>query len=219
MFHDSSRQRGPATVTEWMAAGVLATIIFSFFVADIAENYTPIKLSALLVLLFWIPLLVTHECGHALAAYLLDWYVGQVVIGMGRVLGRFRAGTASVEIRAIPTQGFVRSVPKNLNQPQLRSALIYFAGPGMDLAFAGMVLMVIGPDKLFTIADDYGSIVWQSLALAAAAQGILNLLPMSVGTEQGDIASDGLGIIRSLMRPDRYYAAMIGQTFDERERD
>ena len=39
-----------------------------------------------------------HEAGHAVAAAMLNWHVSQVVIGMGRLVGSFRVGTAAVEI-------------------------------------------------------------------------------------------------------------------------
>jgi hypothetical protein len=62
-------------------------------------------------------------------------------------------------------------------------------------------------------------ITWQSLALAAAAQAVLNLIPSAVWTPEGDIANDGLGIIRSFRKPDGYYAQMIGQTYNETDDD
>jgi len=41
-------------------------------------------------------------------AALLGWYVGRVVIGVGRRLAKFRVGTAVVEIRLLPLEGFVQ---------------------------------------------------------------------------------------------------------------
>jgi hypothetical protein len=217
MYVDSSRQRGPATLSEWLMGAVVLALVLGFFVAEILENYTPIKLSILLVALFWIPLLATHEFGHALAARLLGWHVVQVVIGMGRLLGRFTWGRARIELRAVPTQGFVRSRPLNLHRPRLKSALIYSAGPGMDFIMVGIVWALLGRDRLFSVVDDYGVIIGQSLALAAAAQGVMNLLPLSVASERGAVASDGLGIILSFLRSDEYYEALLHAADDVSE--
>src|SRR3954469_18126868 len=96
--------RGPATVTEWLIGGFFLAAILGLFAAELSENYTPAKLSALLVVVFWIPLLALHEGGHAVVAFLLGWRVGQIVIGMGKAVGRFRLGSASVEVRLIPIE-------------------------------------------------------------------------------------------------------------------
>ena len=73
------------------------------------------QLSALLIVVFWIPLLVLHESGHALMAAALGWHVGQIVIGMGRTVKEFRVGTALVEIRLVPVEGFVVPVQTTSN--------------------------------------------------------------------------------------------------------
>jgi hypothetical protein len=209
--------QGPLSPGQLLGSAIVAVLFLSLFTAELCTNYQPAKLSVLLVLLFWVPLLALHEAGHAVTAAALGSYVGQVVIGMGGVVSTFRVGTAVVEIRLLPLEGFVRNVPTNLHLPQLKSALIYFAGPAADLLVAGMVVLIVGWDPLLTPSQDYGMIAWQSLALAAAVQGVLNLIPQYIQTTNGFIPNDGLGIIRSFMLPDSYYASMIGWTYNERE--
>src|SRR5262245_61612787 len=129
-MYDPAPRRGPLTPGERWIYGILSVVVLGLFIGEVCHNYEPVKLSALLVVAFWIPLLALHEAGHAVVANVLGWYVGQVVIGMGRTVKRFRAGTASVEIRLLPVEGFVKCVPTDLRWPRLKSALIYFAGPG-----------------------------------------------------------------------------------------
>ena len=163
-------------------------------------------------MLFWVPLLVLHESGHALAAWLLGWHFSQMVIGVGRLIYSFRWAGALIEIRMFPVQGFILCAPTNLRRPQVKSALIYFAGPGVELLLALVVLLLVGPAQLFAQTESYWLITWQSLALAATAQALLNLIPGAVWTPRGSIANDGLGIFRSLTLPNSYYAAMIAPT-------
>src|SRR5690242_4314556 len=85
MFNPA-HQKGPVTPGERNFVVLLATVILGLFVADIVRDYEPIKLTVLLFLLLWIPLLALHEAGHALMAALLGWYVGRVVIGVGRLV-------------------------------------------------------------------------------------------------------------------------------------
>lgn len=80
-------------------------VVLGLFVAEICHDYQPVKLSALLVVLFWVPLIALHEAGHAVVASLLNWYVGQVVIGMGRLLTSFRVGTPSSRSASFRSRG------------------------------------------------------------------------------------------------------------------
>lgn len=194
-------------------------LVCGLFIAEIWRDYEPAKLSGLLAVLFWFPLLALHELGHAAAAAGLGWHVGQVVIGMGRKLITFRLGSAVIEIRAVPIEGFVKSVPTNLRQPHLKSALIYLAGPGVELVLAAVVLAAIGPARMFAKTDAYLIIALQSLALIATTQAVLNLLPHSIylsPSDQQGIPNDGLGILRSFQYPESHYARLIGQQYDPR---
>jgi hypothetical protein len=217
-MYDFGQQHRPLSPQERWAGGIFLAVLLALFTAEILHDYHPAKLSALLIVLFWIPLLALHEAGHAVAAALLNWHVDQVVVGMGRLVHAFRVGTAAVEIRLFPVEGFVRCAPRDLRRPQLKQACIYFAGPGVELLLALVILLVVGPDRLLTKTTDYLLIGWQSLAAAGAAQGVLNLIPQSLKTPRGEIPNDGLGILCSVLRPDRYYADMIRDTHPERTR-
>ena len=67
--------------------GILFTIMI---LLAIFEEYSAGRLSVILVLLFWIPMLVLHELGHAIAAHLLGWRVKEIVIGFGRELWQWQ---------------------------------------------------------------------------------------------------------------------------------
>ncbi|HZZ29353.1 MAG TPA: M50 family metallopeptidase [Pirellulales bacterium] len=195
---------------ERRAYAIFLLVILGLFAGEVCTNYAPVKLSVLLFVLFWIPLLALHESGHALMAALLGWQVEQVVIGLGRPVASFRVGSASVELKLLPLEGFARSVPRDLRLPGLKHALIYLAGPGIELLLAGAILWLVGPPQLLSHSEQYGIIVWQSLALAATVGGVLNLIPHAVQTSAGImIPNDGLGIILSLSRPASAYAGLM----------
>lgn len=209
--------RGPLSPGQIAGCLIVLALFLTLFGLEIASNFQPAKLSAVFVVLFWVPLLVLHECGHALMAALLGCHVGQVVIGMGQLVRTFRVGPAVVEWRLFPLEGFVKSVPTNLKSPQLKSALIYAAGPAADLLIAAAVLWALGPEILFAPSQDYAIVTLQSLALAATVQGVLNLIPHYIERPNGMIPNDGLGIIRSFLLPDSHYASLIGWRYNERE--
>lgn len=216
-MYDPAPKRGPLTPQERWIFGIFLITILGLFVAEICHDYQPIKLSAVLVVVFWIPLLAWHEAGHAIAAALLGWRVRQIVIGMGRMVVSFRIGGAAVQIRSMPIEGFVQCVPYNLSLPHLKSALIYFAGPGVELLLASIILLIVGPDTLLTQSEDYWVLGWQSLALASTVQAVLNLIPCWIQTAESGYPNDGLGILRSFLLPESYYADLIVQAFNEQE--
>jgi hypothetical protein len=206
---DPAPERSPMTRGERWTFAIFLLVILAFFAADIVTDYSPAKLGGVLVLLFWIPLLATHEAGHAIAARLLGWHVGRIVLGFGSTWRRFQLGSARLEIRAFPLTGFVSCVPTHLRQPRLRNALVYFAGPASDLLVAALVILLVGPARLLVPATDLGMIALQALAVAGVTQGILNLIPFSASAGGTEIPNDGLGILLCARRPDSYFAQQI----------
>ena len=170
------------------------------------------------MLLAWPPLLVLHELGHAVVAHALGWRVYSIVIGFGRTLLRFRYRHVDMEIRLIPLEGFVRTAPRDLVRPQLKSALIYFAGPGVELVLALLILLIVGPAQFFIATNQPGMIATQSLVLAAVLGAVLNLLPHSTETASGSAVSDGLGIFLSLFTPTEEFARQMHRTRDSESR-
>lgn len=208
-MYDPAPQRGPLTRQERQFYAVFLLALMGLFAAEVFTNYQPAKLSALLFIVFWFPLLALHEFGHAIVAVALHWRVEHIVIGVGRVVSRFQIGKAQVELRLLPIEGFVRSVPKDLRFPGLKHALIYFAGPGIEILLAGMIVWLVGAQRMFTKTDDYTIIFWQSLAAASTMGAVLNLVPHSAQTVNGIVPNDGLGIILSLFRRANAYRLLL----------
>ena len=195
---------------------VIITLLFLFMMSmEVFSNYEPRKLSVLFFLLFWVPLLFLHEFGHAVMAKLCGWQVKQTVIGLGSILLRTRLFGAPMEIRMIPLEGFVSIAPRNLKNVRGKHALIYFAGPGIELlVFLGIGLF-LGMDQLFSQNDNYYQIALQSLAFAALVGAVINLVPIGITTENGSTPNDGLGIILSLTSSQREYKEWLKENEEQ----
>lgn len=210
--------RKPLTPFEWWFSALFLAAMFAAFGAIIIVDYDPAKLVPFFFVVWWLVLLPLHEAGHAVVAHLCGWYVGQVVIGMGRPLRRFTIGSATVEIRAFPVEGFCRTVPRNLHWPRLKNALIYFAGPGVELLLLGIVVLMVGFERMTTRSQNLGILACQGLALAVLSSAFMNLVPHYAVSGQGMIPNDGLGILQSFTKPDSHFAQMIGWRYEpERE--
>ncbi len=207
----SSKPGSSGSLSPW-AYGLFLALILGLLAAEVFTNYQPVKLSGLLIAAFWVPLLAIHEAGHAVVSWLLGWRVVLVVIGMGNPISRFRIGRTPIEIRLAPVEGFVVPLPRSLSAVRLKNALIYFAGPGVELLVLAVVVLLVGTERLLTRSQDIPLIACQSLCLAVLVSVTINLIPhWSVQPDGRMVANDGLGIIRSFLLPDSYYRDMVEQ--------
>jgi membrane-associated protease RseP (regulator of RpoE activity) len=191
--------RQPATKAERWTYGLTLVLILGLFAVEVLRDFHPLKLSALFIPLFWVPLLALHELGHALIARALGIPLERVVVGFGRPLFRWRAGGLPIEVRAIPLEGFVRFSPAQLHERSgVQRALIYFAGPGAELLVLALLVALVGVDTLLTRSHAVGVIAAQSLSVAILLGTVFNLVPMSAHSDEGEIPNDGMGILLSL---------------------
>jgi len=198
---------------------VIIMLLFLFMMSmEMLNNYEPRKLSMVFFLVFWVPLLFLHEFGHAVMAKLCGWDVKQTVIGFGNILMKTKLFGAPMEIRMIPLEGFVRIAPRNLSGVRGKHALIYFAGPGIELLVFIGIWMFLGSDQIFSQNDNYYQIALQSLAFAALVGAVINLIPLGITTADGSAPNDGLGIILSLTSSKREYQEWIKEN-SEKELD
>ena len=190
---------------------IVISLAFLFMMTmEIISNYEPRKLGALLFVIFWIPLLFIHEFGHAIMAKLLGWHVERIVIGFGKVLAHTRLLGAPMEIRTIPLEGFVQIAPQTVTLARIKHALIYFAGPGIELlAFFIIMITLGGFDQMFAVNDDYSRIALQSFAFAALAGAVITLIPIGIITKDGSTPNDGMGILLCLFSSGMDYELWI----------
>ncbi len=198
-----------ATKGERWFLTVFAALFFGMLGAEILRDFRPAKLAAVLVPLFWVPLLVLHEAGHAFVARLCGWEVERVVLGYGKLLKRIWIAGTSVELRQFPLEGFVLPYPRDLRSPRLKNTLIYAAGPGAEILLVLAVYLALGGDVLFASSESLAIIAAQSLCVAALMGVIINLIPHWTTTGGGRSWSDGMGILMSHRLPDSYFEAMM----------
>ncbi|PON68705.1 Membrane metalloprotease ARASP [Parasponia andersonii] len=100
-------------------------------------------------------IIVVHESGHFLAAYLQGIHVSKFAVGFGPILAKFNANNVEYSIRAFPLGGFVgfpdndpdSDIPvddKNLlkNRPVLDRAIVISAGVIANIIFAYVIIFV-----------------------------------------------------------------------------
>lgn len=205
MFEPENPQ--PATGRDRAISLAFFAVLSVAFGADLLSGYEPAKLSIPFMLVAWAPLLVLHECAHAVAAHAVGWRVEEIVIGYGGRIAERRFLGARVEVRALPVEGFVRCSPREIAGVRWKNAFIYFAGPGSQLALSAALLLAVGPDVLLARSREVPILALQSVALASALSGVLNLMPHSTFGPHGEMPSDGLGILQTFARPHADWAA------------
>jgi hypothetical protein len=180
-------------------------LFFGLLAAEVVRDFTPVKLTAVVFVLAWLPLVAVHELGHALAAWMCGWHIAGVAIGQGRALATFHVRGVPVRVGRLPVGGFVAIAPRHLRQVRLRSALIYLAGPGLPLVLLGVLALLVGPTRLVTRTHDLGLLALQAVSAAIVVGAAANLLPhyaRRVDPILGPLApSDGMGVIMSFVWP------------------
>ena len=192
----------PSPQTETRLQLVFVVLIIGLFALEIIRDYQPAKLSALFCIVFWIPLLALHEFGHAACARLFGCHVYRVVIGYGRHFTTVHAWGTPVELRRFPVEGFVQ-FHSLANLARWKRALIYFAGPGIELALLGVVTLAVGIDTMLSPSTAVSILAAQSLAICVLLSAIINLFPHRSSQLTNDngcrTPNDGLGIVLSLL--------------------
>ncbi len=185
--------RRPMTDSETRISALIGVVIASLFMLAVFEEFSTRKLSVIFFVLFWIPMLVVHELGHALAAKAMGWRVREVVIGFGRTLWQWDIGETRIKVKLAPVEGYVLPAPAEASAVRLKSALVYAAGPGAEIAVLLLLLAVFGHDTVFNDSDQAGLIALKTLAFVILVGAGFNLLPFRTD----GAVSDGLGILSS----------------------
>ncbi len=210
---DPAPRVGPQTKAEAAFLGMFVLVGLGLFVAEVVTDYHPGKLAGLMFIVFWLPLLVLHEAGHAVAAWLVGWHVGRVVIGWGNLAWVGRVGTAVVELRLYAVEGFAAVVPNSLSGVRWKDAFVTLAGPASGMLLAAAVILAYDPATFFDVGGA-GKAVLQGLVLAGIVQGVTNLIPHSATIADGEIPNDGRRLLLILTRSPDDYRPLVGARFD-----
>ena len=139
----------------------------------------------------------------------LGWHVEKISIGTGKLITTRCIWGMPTEFRTIPLSGFAVPRPTDLIQPQMKSFLIYAAGPGVGLLLVGLIYAAVGNDMLLSHQPTLWIIFLQAFCAAAIFGAFISLVPLPYQDGDKKAWSDGLGMILSWFVPDEEYAKMI----------
>lgn len=139
-----------------------------------------------------------HELGHAVVAALLRTRVHHVSIGWGPLLGSVRVRSTNVELRAVPTEGFVAVSTHRAVAIRARMVATFLAGPAANLAVVTAVA-VLRPSGAF----------WPTVALTNAWLALGSLLPIH-DPDRG-IRTDGHQMLQILFARRAHFRTLVDQ--------
>ncbi|XP_074276179.1 membrane metalloprotease ARASP, chloroplastic-like [Silene latifolia] len=136
-------------------------------------------------------IIVVHESGHFLAAYLQGIHVSKFAIGFGPILAKFNSNNVEYSIRAFPLGGFVgfpdndpdSEIPvddENLlkNRPIIDRILVVSAGVFANIVFAFFII--------------FAQVLFVGLPVQEAYTGVLvpDVSPFSAASRDGLLSGD-----------------------------
>lgn len=174
-----------------------------------AENYYLHKVSRVfpqdrilnygLYFLFVYLLVIPHELGHAIAAWLVRWEVFRINFGIGPCWLRCSIAGIPIQFRLIPDRGSVSTLSLRQRDWRVCRLMTLAAGPLANLAIAILAIELAGGWKIF-ISDLFGS-AWSTLALASGLQFVANIIPQTHLMQEGPVGSDGQQMMHLLFKP------------------
>lgn len=147
-------------------------------------------------------IIVVHETGHFLAAYLQGIHVSKFAVGFGPILAKFNANNVEYSLRAFPLGGFVgfpdndpdSDIPvddKNLlkNRPILDRVIVISAGVIANIIFAYAII--------------FAQIVFVGLPVQESYPGVIipEVRPFSAASRDGLLSGDVILSINDVELP------------------
>jgi tetratricopeptide (TPR) repeat protein len=147
-----------------------------------------------LILLQWL-LVIPHEFGHAVVARWLGYAQIRIIIGAGRPLFSFQFLGFPWLFRLIPFGGvtFLKIPGPGWRWKHLATVA---AGPGINLALAGIAWLFVEPGTLF----DHAGAIPKLLLFANLLVLAQSLFPYVASTPFGPVQTDGLQLWNLLFR-------------------
>ncbi|GAB2274901.1 hypothetical protein Dimus_009671 [Dionaea muscipula] len=199
-----SRSRGPC----WRTANLRCRAFPGFDLGGLESARSVLEAVAVLT-----AIIVVHESGHFLAAYLQGIHVSKFAVGFGPILAKFNAKNVEYSIRAIPLGGFVgfpdndpeSDIPlddENLlkNRPVIDRIVVVSAGVIANIIFAYVIIFVQVLSVGLPVQEAFpGVLVPEVRPFSAASRD--GLLPGDVilSVDGVELSKPGLGLVSEVV--------------------
>jgi tetratricopeptide (TPR) repeat protein len=190
---------------------VAAGFLFIRLVPRDAIGWLYLNLS--LFVIFEALLILPHEVGHALAARAVGFRVFRIMVGAGHISLKKWVGGTLLDFRPLPVGGATLVGPGSPGQLGAKLFLIFLAGPLVNGLLVAVALLWTTPKDLSPAKCGSSMQPMFDFIAANALLIIINLIPRKVRTPQGDVDSDGLGLLRAFAIPQERREEMLSSTF------
>lgn len=158
-------------------------------------------------------IIIVHESGHFLAAYLQGIHVSKFAVGFGPILAKFNANNVEYSIRAFPLGGFVgfpdndpeSGIPvddENLlkNRPILDRVIVISAGVVANIIFAFVIIFTQVLSVGLPVQETFpGVLVPEVRALSAASRDGLFPGDVVLSVDGNELPKTGPNVVSELV--------------------
>jgi tetratricopeptide (TPR) repeat protein len=160
---------------------------------------------ALILTLLWLHISIfCHEMGHFIVAKVFGFQPYLVIVGSGHKIFSFQLLNSLFEFRLIPSGGITYTSNLTLNKVKSKLALMYLAGPMVNLCFC-LLFSIIYAKYILKIADPGYLVSIPIIIFIELLLFVGSILPTDVNLYGNVFSNDGKQLINALTKTEQQF--------------
>ncbi|HEY9804370.1 MAG TPA: site-2 protease family protein [Leptolyngbyaceae cyanobacterium] len=160
---------------------------------------------AIILSILWLYVSIfCHEMGHFIVAKTVGFQPYLIIVGSGSKILSFKLGNSVFEFRTIPSGGITYTANLTLNKVKNKLALMYLAGPVVNLCFCLFFTIIYVKSISHLEAPEYlNSIVF--IICIEFTLFVSSILPMDIKLYGRVISNDGKQLINAVTKTEQQF--------------
>jgi tetratricopeptide (TPR) repeat protein len=188
-------QRAESNYGKWILFYGIAGLTFATIPIQSLHGMGWSFLNIFVLCLTDVMMIVLHELGHAVAAFLMGMEVVEIVIGSGKTIFELQLFSVACKIKQVPDSGLMYSLGKSAHLYRSREFVISLCGPLTNFILLCLALQL---PKELVFGNLPGTHVSPGImfCLANSRIFIMSMFPSRVNIDGMRLSNDGLNMLK-----------------------